>query len=339
MYLKTKETYILSYIRGTLSDSEMKECDALMVSSPQFYNKVNEIKNAYNLLLSREAQKKIDTEAAWKKLERKIKRNKTKTMAWSFARNAAAILLPLFLMFQYIVQPLLQETPQQELITLYSAPGIVTKAILPDGSEMWLNSQSEITYPRQFTGNERTVKLMGEAYFKVVSDDKNRFNVITPDNTVVSAYGTEFNVNAYSEDTEYIVTLAKGNVDVTLENQSEYQTLKPGQKAVINSETHSLHTSGTDTYVDTAWKDGKMVFRRENIATIATRLSHKFGVDIIVKGNAADDYKFTATFTNESLEDILELLKLSASIDYSIKKQEKLSDNSFSQRVVTIICK
>lgn len=338
MYLKTNETYILSYIKGTLSDLEMRECDALMVSSAEFSKQVNEIKNAYNLLENLEAQKKIDAEAAWKKIERKIKRDKTKTVVWNFTRNAAAILLPLFLMFQYVVQPLLKDAPQQELITLYSAPGIVTKTILPDGSQVWLNSQSEITYPREFD-YDRTVKLVGEAYFDVKSDIENRFNVITPDNSIVSAFGTEFNVNAYSEDTEYIVTLAKGNVDVTLENQTDHQTLKPGQKAVINSETHSLYTAGTDTYVDTAWKDGKMVFRRESIATIATKLSRKFGVTIEVKGNITGDYQFTATFTTETLEDILELLKLSASIDYSIAKQEKLSDNSFSQRVVTIVCK
>lgn len=337
--MKTNETYILSYIKGTLSDSEMKECDILMTSSSDFSKRVNQIRKAYNLFNDLEAQKKIDTAIAWKKLERKIKRDKARQTIWSFTRNAAAILLPLFLMFQYIVQPLLQETPQQELITLYSAPGIVTKAILPDGSEMWLNSQSEITYPSQFAGNERTVQLMGEAYFNVVSDDENRFNVVTSDNTVVSAYGTEFNVNAYNEDSQFTVTLADGNVAISLDNQTDEQTLTPGQKATINSKYKSLSIANADTYVETAWKDGKMVFRRENIKNIATKLSRKFGVAIEVKGKVIDDYQFTATFTNESLEDILELLKLSASIDYSISKQEKLGDETFSQKVVTIVCK
>ena len=82
-----------------------------------------------------------------------------------------------------------------------------------------------------------------------------------------------------------------------------------------------------------------MVFRRESIATIATKLSRKFGVTFEIENNAVKDHQFTATFTTESLEDILDLMRLSASIDYSIAKQEKLSDNSFSQRVVTIVCK
>lgn len=235
-----------------------------------------------------------------------------------------------------MVQPLLKDAPQQELITLLSAPGIVTKAILPDGSEVWLNSQSEITYPRQFKVVNRSVELVGEAYFKVVADDKNRFDVVTSDNTIISAYGTEFNVNAYSEDDTYIITLAKGNVAVSLDNQTERQALIPGQKAIVNYKMKNISITAADTYVETAWKDGKMVLRRENIRNIATKLSRKFGVIIEVEGNVTDDYQFTATFTNETLEDILELLKLSASIDYSIDKQEKLSDGTFTQKIVTI---
>ena len=337
--MKTNETYIVSYIKGSLSASEMKECDILMASSPEFSANVNQIRRTYHLFDTLEAQRSINTEAAWQKLNRKIRLDKTKKIIWNFTRNAAAILLPLFLLLQYVIQPLLKEAPLQEIITLKSAPGIVTKAVLPDGTEVWLNSLSELSYPRQFTGNERTVQLMGEAYFKVKSDTKNRFNVVTPDKTIVSAYGTEFNVDAYTQDSQYTITLAKGNVDVSLDNLSEKQTLIPGQKAVVDPMTKKAEISAADTYVETAWKDCKMVFRRERIKNIAAKLSRKFGVVIQVEGNISQDYQFTATFTNETLEDILELLKLSSSIDYSITQQKKLPNDTFSPRIVTLICK
>ena len=336
--MKTNETYLLSYIRGTLTSSEMKECDLLMESSPEFATRVNQIRKAYHLLDNLEAQKNIEAEVAWQKLSRKIRFDSTKKIIWNVTRTAAAILLPLFLLQQYVIQPLLDNSPQ-EIITLLSAPGIVTNVVLPDGSEVWLNSQSEISYPLKFTGKERTVQLMGEAYFKVVSDKKNRFNVITPEKTVVSAYGTEFNVNAYKEDLQHTITLSKGNIDVSLDNFSEKQTLKPGQKAIVDPLTKTLNVSVADTYVETSWKDGKMVFRRESIQTIAEKLARKFGVIIQVQGNVSSDYQFTATFTNESLEDILELLKLSSSIDYSITSQKKLPNDTFSQRTVILICK
>ncbi len=231
---------------------------------------------------------------------------------------------------------MLKTTPV-EMITLSSAPGIVTKVILPDGSEVWLNAQSELTYPVRFTGKERRVELSGEAYFKVVADRQNRFNVVTSDSIIVSAYGTEFNVNAYPNESEYQVTLAEGSVDVTVETERSVTTeLSVGQKIVLSRSTGQISVMEADTYVDTAWKDGKMVFRRENLEVIVQKLSRKFGVAIHLEGDVLKEYEYTATFTDETLEDILELLKRSAPITYSISNREQLGNDTFSRRVVTI---
>ena len=91
-----------------------------------------------------------------------------------------------------------------------------------------------------------------------------------------------------------------------------------------------------DTYVETAWKDGRMVFRREKLDKIATRLSRKFGVDIRLEGDRLKEYEYTATFTDETLEDILDLLKRSAPITYSISKQKQLNNETFTRREVII---
>ena len=146
------------------------------------------------------------------------------------------------------------------MITLSSAPGIVTKAVLPDGSEVWLNAQSELTYPVQFTGKERTVRLSGEAYFKVVADQKNRFNVMMPGDISVSAFGTEFNVNAYREEPGYHVTLVRGNIEVET-GRSMKKELLAGHKVVL---TPGLEKWSSCRRIRT-WRqleDGKMVFRR-----------------------------------------------------------------------------
>lgn len=336
--METNESFILSYIRGSLSSEEIEECDILMASSPEFSAKVNQIRRTYLLFDSLDAQENVDTKIAWQKISRRIKFYKSKKIIWDFSRTAAVILLPLLLIHQYVIQPYLEETPH-ELITLYSAPNVVTKAILPDGSEVWLNSQSKLSYPRVFTGKNRKVELTGEAYFKVSSDKNNRFDVVTPDKTVVSAYGTEFNVNAYLDDPRYTITLTQGNIDISLANLFTKHTLKPGQKVIVDQQYKTFMISEADTYVETAWKDGKMVFRRESIEIIAEKLARKFGVIIQVEGNTGKDYQYTATFTDESLVDILELLKISTSIDYSISKQQKLSDDTYSQKKVTLTCK
>lgn len=332
--MKFDDAYILSYIERKLPVDDLRECDTLMNSSPGFREKVERIETIYELSENLRKQKKIDTEKAWVRLSRKIAFVSFRTRVWNITRTAAAILLPLFLLHQFVVQPML-ETTSIETITLSSAPGIVTKAVLPDGSEVWLNAQSELTYPVQFIGKERTVRLSGEAYFKVVADQKNRFNVMMPGDISVSAFGTEFNVNAYREEPCYHVTLAQGNIEVETA-RSMKKELTAGQKAVLIPGAGKISVIQADTYVETAWKDGKMVFRREKLETITQKLSRKFGVIIQLEDDILKDYEYTATFTDETLEDILDLLKRSAPITYSISRQEQQENNTFSQRIVTI---
>lgn len=292
-------------------------------------------KDIYHLSENLRKQKEIDTDKAWRRLSRKINILSFRAKAWNITRTAAAILLPLFLLHQYVIQPILKTTPP-EMVTLVSAPGVVTKTVLPDGSEVWLNAQSELTYPQKFNGKERTVKVSGEAYFKVMADKKNRFNVVMPGDITVSAFGTEFNIYAYRDEPDYHVTLARGNIEVEAARSTKKETLVAGQKAVLIPQTGEMNIMQADTYVEAAWRDGKMVFRREKLETIAQKLSRKFGVVIQLEGDALKEYEYTATFKDETLEDILDLLKRSAPITYSISRQEKRDNDTFTQRIITI---
>lgn len=289
------------------------------------------------LLEDYDNQQRIDAVSDWERLRKRIISYRNKRLFFNCLRNIAAILLPFFLAYQYVVQPVLNErSSPKEIITVTSAPGMVTKTILPDGSVVWLNAQSSLTYPQRFTEKERAVKLSGEGYFKVVSDKKHRFNVQTPKGVHVSAYGTEFNVNAYASEKQSEVTLATGSVTVSSKGFFEGKILKVGEKAVVCTRSGDITVSPTDTYVDTAWKDGKMVFRREKLDKIAEKLSRKFGVDIRLEGDRLTEYEYTATFTDETLEAILDLLKRSSPITYSISRQKQLENKTFTRREVTI---
>lgn len=295
--------------------------------------------NSLNALLENyEKQKTIDAVADWEQLRKRITSDRNRRLFFNYLRNTAAILLPLFLVYQYTLYPILKKSGSiVETITVTSAPGMVTKTILPDGSEVWLNALSSLTYPQRFTEKERRVQLSGEAYFKVTSDKKHRFNVETPQKMVVSAYGTEFNVNAYESEATHEVTLASGHVEISSEIGSKTrETLVVDEKAILLVETGNIHVVTADTYVETAWKDGRMVFRREKLDKIVTRLSRKFGVDIHLEGDRLKGYEYTATFTDETLEDILDLLKRSAPITYSISKQKQLNNETYTRREVII---
>lgn len=332
--MKLDYAYILSYVERMLPIEELRELDALLKTSPQFRKEVERILAICDLSDNLSEQKKLDAEKAWLRLYRRIKIVSFRSKIWDYARTTAAILLLFFLLNQYMIQPMLKTSPP-EMITLVSAPGIVTKVVLPDGSEVWLNAQSELTYSARFSEKERTVSLKGEAYFKVSSDKNKRFNVDIPGDITISAFGTEFNVNAYPDDTDHSVTLVEGQVEVGTVRSNKNE-LTAGQKAVIIPCVDVISVIQADIYVETSWREGKMVFRRENLETISKLLSRRFGVEIILEDDELKSYEYTATFTDETLEDILALLKRSAPIKYSITRADQFENNTFSRRIVTI---
>lgn len=156
-------------------------------------------------------QQKIDVDKNWRLLHSRIHKTNQRQMFFKWIRNIAAILLfPLLGLSSYFYYQTtsLKSQPNEQLETM-TAYGVKTKITLSDGSEVWLNSGSTLSYPQHFTGDKRQVQLSGEAFFKVKSDKKHRFDVRTKDDIIVSAYGTEFNIQAYNEESEVKMAIFK----------------------------------------------------------------------------------------------------------------------------------
>ena len=330
------ESYIIMYIEGRLPDEERRVFEQQMSVSSDLQQTVADLSRLWHLSGLRNEQRNIDTPAAWRIVSRKVARSLFFGKVWNLARTVAAVLLPLWLIYQYVWIPWQERSHPEELVTITAIPGMVVRTTLPDGSQVWLNAGSSLSYPSHFAGRERTVRLTGEAYFKVTSDRKNRFDVLTPGQMKASAYGTEFNVCAHPGDSCYEVTLARGNVDVSAVGSPGMLTLDAGQKALFRPGCGTMSKQPADTYADTAWKDGKMVFRRRHLDHIAEKLSRKFGVTIRLEDDKLKDYVYTATFTDESLEDILDLLKRSAPLTYTISGQRQLGNHTYTRRTVTV---
>src|SRR5690606_29570385 len=128
-------------------------------------------------------------------------------------------------------------------LTLSTPKGGTYQVTLSDGTKVWLNAESTLKYPADFSGAERTVTLIGEAYFSVVKDTKRPFKVIT-DGQEIEVLGTEFNVSAYPEESEIKTTLVVGKVRLSLaaevsgaaSGNSQYLELVPGEQAIISGE-------------------------------------------------------------------------------------------------------
>ena len=331
------ELYILMYLKGKLPDEERQMFEQQMNLSADLRQTVADLSRLWRLSGLRSEQRNIDTPAAWRIVSRKVTRSLFLGKAWNVTRTAAAVLLPLWLIYQYVWIPWQERSQPEATLTVTASPGMVVQTTLPDGSEVWLNAGSSLSYPSRFTRRGgRKVRLTGEAYFKVTSDRKNHFDVLIPGQMKVSAYGTEFNVCAHPGDSCYEVTLARGNVDVSSVETPGMLTLDAGQKALFHPESGTMSKQPADTYADTAWKDGKMVFRRRHLDHIAEKLSRKFGVTIRLEDDKLKDYVYTATFTDESLEDILDLLKRSAPLTYTVSGQRQLGNHTYTRRTVTI---
>lgn len=154
---------------------------------------------------------------------------------------------------------------------------------LADGSRVWLNAGSSLTYPVAFNGNERKVSITGEAYFEVMHDAAKPF-VVSKGETDVRVLGTHFNVNAYDDDREIKVTLLEGSVKVLRPSQNgKAVILKPGQQAQVSSEIKIA--SNIDIEEVMAWKNGKFQFgEAADISTIMRQVSRWYDVDIEYKG-------------------------------------------------------
>ncbi|MEM7658731.1 MAG: FecR domain-containing protein [Bacteroidota bacterium] len=171
------------------------------------------------------------------------------------------------------------DTPAIAMEEHQNPPGIRTEWILPDGSKVWLNADSKITFPTQFE-QERTVHLRGEAYFEVVSDPERPFWVHSGE-VHTKATGTAFNVTAFPEAQEIQVALIEGVVSVSPADpapQSQVIQLTPGEQAIYGKAERALSKGKIAQASPVAWTQGWLTFEGEQVSEVAERLSRWYGV-------------------------------------------------------------
>lgn len=178
--------------------------------------------------------------------------------------------------------------------------------LLADGSKVWLNVASSITYPVAFPANERKVEISGEAYFEVARNETKPFLVKKQGSgTEIKVLGTQFNVNAYDDEEMLKVTLLEGSVQVHEDEES--RVLKPGQQAQVHHS--SINIAGNiDLDEVMAWKDGKFQFDGANIETIMRQVSKWYDVDVVFESKPKE--KLVANISRDvNVSELLEILE------------------------------
>ncbi|HLZ89634.1 MAG TPA: FecR domain-containing protein [Puia sp.] len=187
--------------------------------------------------------------------------------------------------------------------------------VLPDGSRVWLNAASSIRYPTAFAGANREVEVTGEAYFEIAKNAAMPFRVLTvnhlgdTDPMAVDVLGTDFNVNAYADESVARTTLVEGMVRVSKGNSKTL--LQPGQQSELQKNGAITRVADADVEKAVAWRNGIFEFGDEELPVIMRQISRWYDVDVVYQGPVPTD-RFTGRVTrNTSLSGVLKILKLS----------------------------
>ncbi|WP_178372226.1 FecR family protein [Chitinophaga jiangningensis] len=198
---------------------------------------------------------------------------------------------------------------------LSTPAGMKYKIILPDGSTVWLNAASSLTYPAVFTAGNRTVKLEGEAFFDIAADPAKPF-FVQAGNQSVQVLGTRFNVNAYPEDGEHKTTLLQGAVKVSLAGNAI--VIQPGQQAICSNNA-SIRKVNADTEKETAWINNLFSFKNDDLPAVMRDIARWYNVKIKYNGNIPDERFFGEISRSSKLEDVLKILEING-LAFDIKE-------------------
>jgi ferric-dicitrate binding protein FerR (iron transport regulator) len=205
--------------------------------------------------------------------------------------------------------------------TMTTPRGRQYSLVLADGTKVWLNAASSITFPTAFIGNERRVKITGEAYFEVApltpegGSRKVPFKVAAGQ-MEVKVLGTHFNIKAYDDESYIKTTLLEGSVRVTKENSDAL--LKPGQEAILDDQG-DIKVAKANIEEAVAWKDGFFQFNNESVRSIMRQLSRWYNVEVVYQGDVADK-KFSGVMSqNTNLSQVLKMLQLTKEIHFKME--------------------
>ena len=197
-------------------------------------------------------------------------------------------------------------------------PGGEYKIVLDDGTEIWLNSASELKYPAHFVGNERRVQLTGEAYFQVARNEAAPFIVETRDMDV-KVLGTSFNVSVYEDEESCHATLVEGRVEVNDKVNGEKVVLTPGKQALLRGGEMTVREVNTKLY--TLWRLDRFTFASEDMEGVIRKLSRWYNVDFFFANSSMKQKRFTGSLPKYAdISQVLKMIEMTTDIKFEIKE-------------------
>lgn len=308
------EELLVRYCEGKVSEEEATYVKRWMKASDEnrrIAQRINRLCLAADTL---ELEDTLDVTRAFEKVRRHKNTKRIHTAGRWIQRAAAVLLIPVLAL--WLIQQYDKQDEELRLVEVHTNPGMSSSLTLPDGTLVYLNSASSLTYPASFNGDTRNVSLKGEAYFEVSKDPQKRFIVSTPHNTRVEVLGTHFNLEAYEDKNQVLATLLEGKINFIYhgENKTKGVSLNPGNKVIYNAETNKVRMLYTSGISETGWTKGKIILENTPLEEALRQLGKHFHADFVIANPKLKEYSFTGVFANQSLERVLDKFLLSSNI-------------------------
>jgi ferric-dicitrate binding protein FerR (iron transport regulator) len=312
---------MLGYIQGYISDRDRVQVEQWLKEDVGNEKILSQSAQLYYAVKTKKRIESRNVEVAYKNIFSRIRRKKHVILLKRVAMTAAACALVLIGIFSGRLFNKEQAVNIQEIIVQTNA-GMRTTLTLPDGTEVILNSSSKLVYPSIFNGKERKVTLEGEGYFSVAHQPEHPFKIDIPNRGFeAEVLGTQFNLQAYSSDEKLRATLVNGSLRLNYNDSSgkrKQTLLLPSDKAIFDTGTKSIMVEKVETKYETAWIEGKLMFKGTHVSEVLNRLSHYYNVAFEIKDKDIENYSFTGTLINRQLNQVLYYLSVSSGIEYKI---------------------
>lgn len=262
--------------------------------------------------------------------------------AWTTVGVAACLLAFFLLVYPVVPKKRIQPVAQN---TISTKPGSKSKVQLPDGTQVWLNADSRITYDESFRGPSREVSLSGEAYFDVAKD-KNYPFIIHTSSIDVRVLGTSLNIRSYRNEKNTEALLIQGSIEVSLCNSPEKKIIlqpnekllvKNGKDAVVTNDGGAVekdknkpvmvlgkaHFQQKDSVAtEVLWVKNKLAFDEETLEDVALKIERWYDVKVTIRDESLRHTQYSGVFEDESLKQVMEALRLTGNFRYTINKKE-----------------
>ncbi|MDD4192386.1 MAG: FecR domain-containing protein [Mangrovibacterium sp.] len=334
------ELLILKEFEGELSAQERKELDNWLQDSRNlaFYEDQRKLWQAVD---EYGRMRRIPKKQALRKVEARLFDSfAVVNFRRKLERAAAILFIPLVLAGIWLFntrQPFRSSGDQVVYNTVEVPLGMRSSMVLPDGTSVLLNAGSTLKYPVSFQQEDRRVELTGEAYFDVTKDKERPFIVSTSD-IAVHVLGTSFNCSAYPDDEQIITALVEGEIEISGKADGQRRVpVKPGEVAVFTKQGKTIETGKSSLDKHIAWKSGKLIFRDDPMTTVLDKLGRWYNVEFQVEDEEILGYEYSATFSGESLDQVLKMLVLSAPISCELLPGDKSTEASFGKQTVRMV--